>query len=104
MLVPRIDINKDGFVEEQELAIWIRHKLQPWTVHEDIDALYYGIDADYDNQITWDEYMISEFGFIESGKIFLFEKIKHAWHVLPKNFNLKGNIIFLPSSIRYISS
>ena len=74
MLVPRIDINKDGFVEEHELAIWIRHKLQPWTVHEDIDALYYGIDADYDNQITWGEYMISEFGFIESGKIFFVQK------------------------------
>ena len=80
MLVPRIDINKDGFVEEHELTIWIRHKLQPWTVHEDIDALYYGIDSDYDNQITWDEYMISEFGFIESGKSFVLQEARHRMY------------------------
>ncbi|XP_028414067.1 calumenin-like [Dendronephthya gigantea] len=68
MLVPRIDINKDGYVDDNELTIWIRHKLQPWTVHEDIDAIFHDIDADYDNQITWDEYMKNIFGFIESEK------------------------------------
>lgn len=68
MLVPRIDINKDSFVDEDELVIWIRHKLQPWTVHEDIDAIYHDIDANFDNQITWDEYMENVFGFPESEK------------------------------------
>lgn len=68
MLVPRIDINKDGYVDDNELTIWIRHKLQPWTVHEDIDAIFHDIDADYDNQITWNEYMENAFGFTESGE------------------------------------
>jgi hypothetical protein len=68
MLVPRIDTNKDSYVDEDELVIWIRHKLQPWTVHEDIDAIYHDIDINYDNQITWDEYMENVFGFRESGE------------------------------------
>ena len=68
MLVPRIDVNKDSYVDEDELVIWIRHKLQPWTVYEDIDAIYHDIDVNYDNQITWDEYMENVFGFRESEK------------------------------------
>ena len=71
MLVPRIDVNKDSYVDEDELVIWIRHKLQPWTVHEDIDAIYHDIDVNYDNQITWDEYMENVFGFRESGEYYL---------------------------------
>lgn len=67
MLVPRIDLNKDGFVEENELEIWIRHKLQKWTVNEDVDAIYHDLDINYDDKITWDEYMINTFGFYEKG-------------------------------------
>lgn len=67
MLVPRIDINKDRFVDLSELEIWIRHKLQKWTVNEDIDAIYHDIDINYDNNITWDEYMMNTFGFYEKG-------------------------------------
>lgn len=78
MLVPRIDINKDSFVDEDELVIWIRHKLQPWTVHEDIDAIYHDIDANFDNQITWDEYMENVFGFPESGKYSIYFEMNQA--------------------------
>lgn len=80
MLVPRIDINKDSFVDEDELVIWIRHKLQPWTVHEDIDAIYHDIDANFDNQITWDEYMENVFGFPESGKYIFRNEPSHINH------------------------
>lgn len=65
MLVPRIDINKDGFVEEAELEIWIRHKLQKWTVHEDVDAIFRDKDQNGDDKVTWKEYMTRTFGFSE---------------------------------------
>lgn len=67
MLVPRIDINKDGFVEEAELEIWIRHKLQKWTVHEDVDAIFRDKDMNGNDKVSWKEYMIRTFGFIEEG-------------------------------------
>ena len=67
MLVPRIDINKDGFVEEAELKIWIRHKFQKWTVHEDVDATLRDKDQNGDDKVTWKEYMNRTFGFIEEG-------------------------------------
>lgn len=65
MLVPRIDINKDGFVEEAELEIWIRHKLQKWTVHEDVDAIFRDKDMNGNDKVSWKEYMIRTFGFVE---------------------------------------
>ena len=67
MLVPRIDINKDGFVEEAELEIWIRHKMQKWTVHEDVDAIFRDRDLNGDDKISWKEYMTRSFGFTEEG-------------------------------------
>ena len=67
MLVPRIDINKDGFVEEAELEIWIRHKLQKWTVHEDVDAIFRDKDMNGNDKVSWKEYMTRTFGFTEEG-------------------------------------
>lgn len=67
MLVPRIDINKDGFVEEAELEIWIRHKMQKWTVYEDVDAIFRDRDLNGDDKISWKEYMTRSFGFTEEG-------------------------------------
>ena len=68
MLVPRIDINKDGFVEEAELEIWVRHKMQKWTVNENVDAIFRDLDANNDYQVTWKEYMVRTFRFTEEGK------------------------------------
>ena len=36
-------------------------------MNEDIDAIYHDIDINYDNNITWDEYMMNTFGFYEKG-------------------------------------
>ena len=68
MLVPKIDINKDGFVELAELEIWVRHKMQKWTVHEDVDAMFRDMDMDNNDRVSWREYMIRTFGFTEKGK------------------------------------
>ena len=65
MLVPRIDINKDGFVEEAELEIWVRHKMQKWTVDEDVDAIFRDLDMNNNDKVTWKEYMTRTFGFTE---------------------------------------
>lgn len=67
MLVPRIDINKDGFVEEAELEIWVRHKMQKWTVDEDVDAIFRDLDMNNNDKVTWKEYMTRTFGFTEEG-------------------------------------
>lgn len=67
MLVPRIDINKDGFVEEAELEIWVRHKMQKWTVDEDVDAIFRDLDMNNNDKVTWKEYMTRTFRFSEEG-------------------------------------
>ena len=67
MLVPRIDINKDGFVEEAELEIWVRHKMQKWTVDEDVDAIFRDLDMNNNDKVTWKEYMTRTFRFTEEG-------------------------------------
>ncbi|EDO42789.1 predicted protein [Nematostella vectensis] len=65
MLVPRIDINKDGFVEEAELEIWIRHKMKKWEVEEDVDAIFRDMDFNNDNHATWKEFMMRTYGFTD---------------------------------------
>ena len=65
LLVPRIDINKDGFVEEAELEIWVRHKMNKWEVEEDVDAIFRDLDTNNDDEVTWKEFMIRTFGFPE---------------------------------------
>ena len=67
ILVHKIDINKDGFVEEAELEIWVRHKMQKWTVDEDVDAIFRDMDMDNNDKVAWDEFMLRTFGFKEEG-------------------------------------
>lgn len=69
LLVPRIDINKDGFVEEAELEIWIRHKMKKWEIEEDVDAIFRDLDTNNDNDVTWKEFMIRTYGFPEEGTV-----------------------------------
>ena len=65
--MPRIDINKDGFVEEAELEIWVLHKMQKWTVDEDVDAIFRDLDMNNNDKVSWKEYMTRTFGFTEEG-------------------------------------
>ncbi|CAH3132502.1 unnamed protein product [Porites lobata] len=90
MLVPRIDINKDGFVEEAELEIWIRHKMQKWTVHEDVDAIFRDRDLNGDDKISWKEYMTRSFGFTE-------EDMHNRW----ERSNLEQYVLYDKKKWRY---
>jgi len=90
MLVPRIDINKDGFVEEAELEIWIRHRMQKWTVHEDVDAIFRDKDMDGNDKVSWKEYMIRTFGFTE-------EDMHNKW----ERSNLEKYVLFDKKKWRY---
>ena len=85
MLVPRIDINKDGFVEEAELEIWVRHKMQKWTVDEDVDAIFRDLDMNNNDKVTWKEYMTRTFGFIEEGWYLLRKTSTRLWEINPTN-------------------
>ncbi|XP_058940838.2 calumenin-A [Pocillopora verrucosa] len=90
MLVPRIDINKDGFVEEAELEIWVRHKMQKWTVDEDVDAIFRDLDMNNNNKVTWKEYMTRTFGFTEEDM-----------HIKWERSNLEKYVLFDKKKWRY---
>jgi len=38
-------------MEETELEIWIRQKMQKWTVHEDVNAELATFRSDYEHEI-----------------------------------------------------
>lgn len=68
LLVPHIDLNKDGFVTFPEMETWIIHKMKRWDIKEDAQALYRESDKNFDEQVTWDEFSIRQYGFAESAE------------------------------------
>lgn len=63
LLVPHIDMNKDGLVSSKELEVWVRDKYVSLLEDDDVDFKFRELDFYYDNRITWDEYTIKQFGF-----------------------------------------
>ena len=68
MLVPKIDINKDGFVELPELETWVQHKMKKWTVDQDVEAQFRDLDTNNNDRVSWPEYVVRTFGFKEQGE------------------------------------
>ena len=67
MLVPHIDMNKDGFVSAKELQIWVRDKYTSILDSDDVDYKFRELDSYYDNRITWQEYTARHYGFNDNG-------------------------------------
>eukprot|EP00794_Sanderia_malayensis_P018019 gene18019-19823_t len=66
LLIPHIDLNKDGFVSFDEMETWITHKMKRFEIKEDAQALYRESDRNFDEQVTWDEFCIRQYGFLET--------------------------------------
>nr|XP_039254292.1 calumenin-B-like [Styela clava] len=63
IIADRIDSNKDGKVDKEELAAWIK-KAQTRYVEEDAATQIQNMDEDKDGQIHWDEYYKSTYGHV----------------------------------------
>ncbi|XP_057317704.1 calumenin-B-like isoform X2 [Hydractinia symbiolongicarpus] len=62
LLVPHIDLNKDGFITAKELEIWVRDKYESLLDTDDVDAVFREADVNFDNEVTWSEYLWRHFG------------------------------------------
>ncbi|XP_055945378.1 45 kDa calcium-binding protein-like [Argiope bruennichi] len=67
----KADINKDGFLDEKELEIWIAKKVKEHfqkAVHENI-YIFTALDKDHNGRVSWEEYHVNymiEQGFNET--------------------------------------
>ncbi|XP_034436602.1 calumenin-A-like [Hippoglossus hippoglossus] len=55
LIVDRIDVNKDDFISEDELKIWIE-TVQRNHTFDQMESQWKHYDADQDGLISWDEY------------------------------------------------
>ncbi|CAB1444941.1 unnamed protein product [Pleuronectes platessa] len=55
LIVDRIDVNKDEFISEDELQLWIQSVQRNHTFHQ-MESQWDHYDADQDGLISWDEY------------------------------------------------
>lgn len=70
LLVPHIDLNKDSFITAKELEVWVRDKYESLLDTDDVDAVFREADIDFDNEVTWSEYLWRHFGIRDNGKCF----------------------------------
>jgi Ca2+-binding EF-hand superfamily protein len=61
IIVDRIDTDKDGFLTERELEVWVGHVGKRYIM-DDVMRLWPHYDEDEDGYITFDEYKKSAFG------------------------------------------
>lgn len=57
----RIDSNRDGFVSEDELKLWIRRSQQR-QVDDSVERQWNDFDLNSDGRISWDEYSNVTYG------------------------------------------
>lgn len=57
----RIDDNKDGFVTEEELKVWIKKAQQKHMV-DSVDHQWKDLDQNSDGLISWEEYKAVTYG------------------------------------------
>lgn len=61
VIVDKIDTNKDGFVSEDELKVWIKHA-QKRHVYNSVEHQWKDFDTNNDDRISWDEYKNVTYG------------------------------------------
>lgn len=57
----RIDSNKDGFVSEDELKVWIKDA-QRKHIYDSVEGQWSDFDINNDGLISWDEYKNATYG------------------------------------------
>lgn len=63
MLVDRIDDDKDGFVTQAEMIVWIRKSQSRWML-EEVERQFKTQDLDGDGLVTWEEYKNATYGYM----------------------------------------
>lgn len=61
VIVDKIDSNKDGFISEEELKIWIRDA-QKKHIYNSVERQWKDFDMNDDGLISWDEYKNVTYG------------------------------------------
>lgn len=63
MLVDRIDDDKDGFVTQAEMIVWIKKSQSRWML-EEVERQFKTQDLDGDGLVTWEEYKNATYGYM----------------------------------------
>ncbi|XP_053305505.1 reticulocalbin-1 isoform X1 [Spea bombifrons] len=61
-IVDRIDGDKDGFINTDELKTWIK-RVQKRYVYENVARVWKDYDVNKDNHISWEEYKQATYGY-----------------------------------------
>lgn len=64
LIFEKIDTDKDGIVNEEELEKWITTSQERY-VREDTEREFAKFDENKDGQVKWDEYYKITFGFLK---------------------------------------
>lgn len=61
IIVDKIDSNKDGFILEEELKVWIKNAQKKHT-YDSVEHQWKDFDINNDGQISWEEYKNATYG------------------------------------------
>ncbi|KAM4617980.1 reticulocalbin-1 isoform 1-T3 [Discoglossus pictus] len=61
-IVDRIDNDKDGLINTDELKAWIK-RVQKRYIYENVARVWKDYDVNSDNQISWEEYKQATYGY-----------------------------------------
>lgn len=61
IIVEKIDGNKDGFISEDELKVWIKNA-QKKHVYDSVEHQWKDFDMNNDGLISWEEYKNVTYG------------------------------------------
>ncbi|XP_042259724.1 calumenin-A [Thunnus albacares] len=61
IIVDKMDSNKDGFISEEELKVWIKNA-QKKHIYDSVEHQWKDFDLNNDGQISWEEYKNVTYG------------------------------------------